>query len=142
MSSNPPSPSPTTKEAHLSGKGAKNIEVKIINVPRIKVVVSKIYENNLLAAQNSNYRPRETTGDRGSQTTGGSEEEGGDEPESGNSSGDLTVGDVIYEKEIDTRLLPRSSTSNINRIINLDITDKLPEFKGIYHVMIRSTKNY
>jgi len=130
------------KGVYLSGKGAKNIEVKITNVPRIKVVVSKIYENNLLAAQNSNYRPQETSGNSRSQTGGESDGEGGDEPESNNSSGDLTVGDVIYEKEIDTRSLPRSSTSNINRILNLDIADKLPEFKGIYHVMIRSTKNY
>lgn len=129
------------KGVYLSGKGAKNIEVKIINVPRIKVVVSKIYENNLLAAPNSGYRPQETT-TGGRQTAGNSGDEGGDESESNNSSGDLTVGDVIYEKEIDTRLLPRSSTSNINRILNLDIADRLPEFKGIYHVMIRSTKNY
>ncbi len=50
------------KGVYLSGKGAKNIEVKIVNVPRVKVVISKIYENNLLTAQQSNYRPSETTG--------------------------------------------------------------------------------
>ena len=49
------------KGVYLSAKGAKNIEVRIINVPRVKVVVSKIYENNLLMAQHSNYRPHETT---------------------------------------------------------------------------------
>lgn len=125
------------KGVYLSGKGAKNIEVKIINVPRVKIVVSKIYENNLLAAQHSSYRPHETTGDRSATIPDGELEE----PED-NSSDDLTIGDVIYEQEIDTRTLPRSSTSSINRILNLDITDKLPEFKGIYHVMIRSIKDY
>jgi uncharacterized protein YfaS (alpha-2-macroglobulin family) len=130
------------KGVYLSGKGAKNIEVKIINVPRIKVVISKIYENNLLAAPQSGYRPQETTRNTEVQTASESEEEGEDGPVENSSSGDLTVGDVIYEQEMDTRLLPRSSTSNINRILHLDISDKLPEFKGIYHVMIRSTKNY
>jgi alpha-2-macroglobulin len=38
--------------------------------------------------------------------------------------------------------LPRSATSSVNRILNLDISDKLPEFKGIYHIMIRSAKDY
>jgi alpha-2-macroglobulin len=127
------------KGVYLSGKGAKNIEVKIVNVPRVKVIISKIYENNLLAAQNTNYRPHETTGS-GDNT--GTDESDNDEPYADNSSDDLTLGDVIYEQEIDTRSLPRSSTSSINHILNLDITDKLPEFKGIYHVMIRSTKNY
>ena len=132
------------KGVYLSGKGAKNIEVRIINVPRVKVVVSKIYENNLLMAQHSNYRPRETS----STTESGSisldrkamTEEGpvNYEPDDDN----LTLGDVIYEREIDTRTLPRSATSSVNRILNLDISDKLPEFKGIYHIMIRSAKDY
>jgi len=132
------------KGVYLSGKGTKNIEIKIVNVPRIKVVISKIYENNLLAAPQSNYRPRETKGTGETQTVSRSDDEGegDDESVSSSSSDDLTIGDVIYEQEMDTRMLPRSSTSNINRILNLDITDKLPEFKGIYHVMIRSTKNY
>lgn len=130
------------KGVYLSGKGAKNIEVRIINVPRIKVVVSKIYENNLLAAQHTNYVPQETTQTSDSQTAGASDDEEGDAPGSDNSSGDLQLGDVIYEQVLDTRSLPRSSTSNVNRLLNLDIADKLPEFKGIYHVMIRSTKNY
>jgi uncharacterized protein YfaS (alpha-2-macroglobulin family) len=125
------------KGVYLSGKGAKNIEVRIVNVPRVKVVISKIYENNLLMAQQSNYRPHETTG-----TAAASSDEGDEEVTTNSESDDLTLGDVIYEQEIDTRSLPRSSTSNINHILNLDITDKLPEFKGIYHVMIRSTKNY
>ncbi|HEV3414045.1 MAG TPA: MG2 domain-containing protein [Puia sp.] len=127
------------KGVYLSGKGAKNIEVKIINVPRVKVVVSKIYENNLLMAQRGNYRPHETTGTDNVPTVfEGDDEEGPSSYEPDN----ITLGDVIYEQEIDTRSLPRSSTSSINRILNLDIADKLPEFKGIYHVVIRSVKDY
>jgi hypothetical protein len=132
------------KGVYLSGKGARNIEVKIINVPRIKVIVSKIYENNLLMAQHSNYRPHETTSSSDNDNSSRMASEEGDEegPANFESDDDITLGDVIYEQEIDTRSLPRSSSSSINHILNLDITDKLPEFKGIYHVMIRSVKDY
>ena len=126
------------KGVYLSGKGAKNIEVRIINVPRVKVIVSKIYENNLLMAQHSNYRPHESGGETATST-----EEGDDEEMSSYEPDDrMTLGDVIYEQEVDTRSLPRSSASSVNRILNLDIADKLPEFKGIYHVLIRSLKDY
>ncbi|HEX9511423.1 MAG TPA: MG2 domain-containing protein [Puia sp.] len=135
------------KGIYLSGKGAKNIEVKIINVPKVKVVVSKIYENNLLMAQQYGYSPKETSsGTSGSGSSGGGD---GDGEEGGgryygdyDNSGDLTFGDIVYEQEIDTRSLPKSGNSGSNRLFNLNITDKLPEFKGIYHVMIRSVKNY
>ena len=46
---------------------------------------------------------------------------------------------MIYEKEIDTRLLPKYGSS---RLLHLDMEDKLPDFKGIYHILIRSTKDY
>ena len=130
------------KGVYLSGKGAKNIEVKIVNVPRVTVIVSKIYESNLLAAQHTNYyRPHESKMSSSAETSGGAEE--GDGPAYDNSSSDDEVlGDVIYEQEIDTRSLPRSSNSTVNRLLTFNMTDKLPEFKGIYHVMIRSTKNY
>ena len=134
------------KGIYLSGKGAKNIEMKIINVPKIKVVVSKIYENNLLMAQQYGYSPKETaSGTSGSGSSGG---DGDEEGEGGryygdyDNSGDLTFGDIVYEQEIDTRSLPKSGSSSSNRLFNLNIADKLPEFKGIYHVMIRSVKNY
>jgi hypothetical protein len=131
------------KGVYLSGKGARNIELKIINVPRVKVVISKIYENNLLTAQQVNYRPHETRSSSEPDNSAGQEEsDGGDEAVGDDGSPDLTLGDVIYEQEIDTRTLPRSSTNSINRILNLNIPDKLPEFKGIYHVLIRSTKNF
>ncbi|HUB60801.1 MAG TPA: MG2 domain-containing protein, partial [Puia sp.] len=130
------------KGVYLSGKGAKNIEVKIINVPRVKVVVSKIYENNLLMAQHGNYRPRETATTSESTAAETSDDEEGGTGYETDDDDNVTLGDVIYEQEIDTRSLPRSSTSSVNRILNLDITDKLPEFKGIYHVMIRSVKDY
>jgi alpha-2-macroglobulin len=130
------------KGIYLSGKGAQNIEVKIINVPKIKIVVSKIYENNLLAAGRYGYTPNETpdknkrSGDNGD---GDGEEEGGGGYYGGDNGGDASLGDLVYEQEMETRSLQKNGS---NRLFNFSITDKLPEFKGIYHVMIRSTKDY
>jgi uncharacterized repeat protein (TIGR01451 family) len=122
-----------SKSIYLSKQGAKNIEVRITNVPKIKLVISKIYENNLLTAQHYGYSPKESKG--GAEYASYESDyynEGG--------SNDATMGDVIYEKEMDTHVLPRSGVS---RILNLSqFEDRLPEFKGIYHVMIRSMKDY
>lgn len=123
-----------SKAVYLSKKGGKNIEVQITNVPTVKLVISKIYENNLLMAQRYDYYPKET---KASYTSYSDEDYEGDYYDN---NSDATLGDVIYEKEIDTRSLPKSAGG---RLLNFsDFEDRLPDFKGIYHVMIRSTKDY
>jgi uncharacterized protein YfaS (alpha-2-macroglobulin family) len=120
-----------SKAVYLSRQGNRNVEIRITNVPKIKLVISKIYENNLINAQRYGYYPRE-------KTSGGYEDEG--DYYDDYSSGDITLGDVIYEKEIDTRSLPKSGAG---RLLNFSqFEDRLPEFKGVYHVMIRSTEDY
>ncbi|MBS1918917.1 MAG: alpha-2-macroglobulin family protein [Bacteroidetes bacterium] len=126
-----------SKAVYLSKEGNKNIEVQITNVPKVKLVISKIYENNLLMAQRYGYSPREprntqyaTYGDEG-------DYEGDYYDDYGS---DAQLGDVIFSKEIDTRTLQKSGGG---RLLNFsDFEDRLPDFKGIYHVMIRSTKDY
>jgi len=113
------------KGIYLSGKGEKNIEVRITNVAKVKLIVSKIYENNILSSQRHGYYPQE-------QNSASAGYEDGDISSS-------TAGDVIYEQEVDTRLLPKYGGS---RLLHMDMEDKLPDFKGIYHIMIRSTKDY
>src|SRR6185503_13410881 len=62
----------------------------------------------------------------------------GDYYDEGNS--DITLGDVIYEKEIDTRSLPRSGAG---RLLNFSqFEDRLQDFKGVYHIVIRSAEDY
>lgn len=124
-----------SKGVYLSGKGAQNIEVRIINVPKVKVIVSKIYENNLLMAQRYGYTPKETTRSSG----GEGDEEGGYDYGGYDNGSEAVLGDVIYEQEVDTRSLPKSGN---NRLFNFSIADKMPEFKGIYHIAIRSVKDY
>lgn len=116
------------KAVYLSAQGAKNIEIQLTNVPKIKIVVSKIYENNILTANQSGYYPKESL----SENVENSEEFFED-------AGDATAGDVIYEKEIDAASLPRYGRS---RLLNFNISDRLPDFRGIYHVMVRSTRDY
>jgi uncharacterized protein YfaS (alpha-2-macroglobulin family) len=132
-----------SKAVYLSKKGGKNIEIQITNVPKVKLIISKIYENNLLMAQRYGYYPQETA----RPNYASYDEEGGEEGEGYEGGGyynsyssDALLGDVIYEKEIDARALPRSGGG---RLLNFSqFEDRLPEFKGVYHVVIRSTKDY
>ncbi len=124
-----------SKAIYLSKNGGKNIEVKITNVPKVKLVISKIYENNLLTARQYGYYPSESRASQASYSEyddyyyydsyGGSE---------------FTLGDVIYEKEIDTRSLPKSGGGYILNMAQFE--DRLQDFKGVYHVRIRSMKEY
>ncbi|HEU4634051.1 MAG TPA: MG2 domain-containing protein, partial [Flavisolibacter sp.] len=119
------------KAVYLSKRGGGNIEVRITNTKKIKLVISKIYENNLLMADRYGYYPRERDND--AEFASYEEGEYGDYSE-------VTAGDVVYSKELDTRSLPKSGNG---RILNLSqFEDRLPDAKGIYHVMIRSAEDY
>lgn len=118
-----------SKAVYLSKKGSGNIEVAITNVPKVKLIISKIYENNLLMAERNGYDPKdeEEEAEYASYTEGENDM-------------DTRAGDVVYTKEIDTRSLPKSGA---HRILNISqFEDRLPEAKGIYHIKIRSAKDY
>lgn len=124
-----------SKALYLSKNGGGNIEVRITNTPKVKLIVSKIYENNLLMANRYGYEPKD---DDVPQPEYASYEEEG---YGGYSYADAMAGDVVYSKEIDTRSLPK--TSNGGRLLNLSqLEDRLPDVKGIYHIMVRSTKDF
>lgn len=124
------------KAVYLSSRGSQNIELRVTNIAKIKVIISKIYESNLLQAQRYGYYPAD------SRRPSENEDEEGEERyyyEDYNAGGDLSFGDVIYEKEIETRLLPKYGNS---RLFSFDVEDRLPEFKGIYHIKVRSATQY
>jgi uncharacterized protein YfaS (alpha-2-macroglobulin family) len=122
-----------TKGVYLSKKGGKNIEVQITNTAKVKLVISKIYENNLLMAERYGYSPSENS--EYDYSSYYEDYEGGSKY-----NYDVQLGDVIYSKEIDTRLLKKSGGG---RLLNLsDYEDMLQDFKGIYHISIRSTEDY
>lgn len=115
------------KGVYLSPKGNKNIEVRISSVKKVKVTISKIYENNLIAAQKNGYYISDYDYEY-------YDEEGGN-----NYNTNISFGDIIYEKEIETRTLPRYGNS---RLFTFNFDDKLKDFKGIYHIKVQSTDDY
>lgn len=123
-----------SKAVYLSGNGAKNIELRITGVPKVKVIISKIYESNILMAQRYDYYPQETY-----RKSSDDEDEEGYSYDNYDNGGQVTLGDVIYEKEIETRTLPKYGNS---RLFTFNPEDRLPDHKGIYHIKVRSVDNY
>jgi uncharacterized protein YfaS (alpha-2-macroglobulin family) len=118
------------KAVYLSKQGSGNIEVLITNTPKLKLIISRIYENNLMMAHRYGYEPpNENRYDHYE----GYEDENSQYMET-------VAGDVIYTREIDTRSLPKSGNG---RLLNVSqFTDRLSDTKGIYHVSLRSDKDY
>lgn len=112
------------KAMYLSTQGGKNIGVKLANVPRVEVIVEKIYENNLLAYT------------RNGKQYGGDYDEATDQY---NSWEDYPTtedyGDVVLKRVVDVRTLPKSGGIHL---LNLDFQDKL-QGKGLYVVRVVST---
>lgn len=117
-----------SKGLYLSNQNAKNIEVNIVSIAKVKITISKIYENNLLAADRYGYYPE-----------GIYDEEYDYEYNEDNYGENAVLGDVIYQKTIDTKSLPKHGN---NRLFKFNIEDKLKDLKGIYHVRIQSTEDY
>lgn len=104
------------KGLYLSDKGNKNIGIRIVNVPKVKVTVYKIYENNI---QRFIAKRGYISDNASSYYT--------------NYSG---YGDIILNQEYDTKSLPQT---NGMHVLNLDL-DKANNFKGIYAVKVASTE--
>ncbi|RPD48952.1 alpha-2-macroglobulin family protein [Paracnuella aquatica] len=118
----------SAKAVYLSKRGSGNIEVRITNTPKVRLIISKIYENNLLNAERNGYYPQAGDDDEAEYV---SMQENYIDP---------TAGDILFNKIIDTRTLPNSGNG---KLLNLkDFEDRLPDVKGIYHVMVRSTEEY
>jgi uncharacterized protein YfaS (alpha-2-macroglobulin family) len=120
-----------SKAVYLSKSGGGNIEVHITNVPKVKLIISKIYENNLLMAQRSGYYPADPENEEARYAL---------YEDDGNEYSEATAGDIIYTKELDTRSLPKSGGGYILNVSQFE--DLLPDTKGIYHVSLRSVKEY
>lgn len=123
------------KAVYLGSKGAKNIEAQITSVPKVRVIISKIYENNLLHSSRYGYSPDGIYDNAGDEEYYEEDYYGGDYY----SGGESKLGDVILDKVYDTKTLPRNGS---NRLFKFDFEDKLKDLKGIYHIRIQSTTQY
>ena len=116
-------------EFYVSGKGSRNIDVSIINVPNVNVRIIKIYENNLV----SFLRSYNDYGYRGY------DDYYYDDYYYGSSVNADDLGDVVFEKEISVNNLPQRG---INRVLSLDFEDKLGQYPGIYLIEVRDSESY
>lgn len=106
------------KGVYLSNKGYKNVGIRIYGVPKVNIKIYKIYENNLLYFfrnnGNSNY-----------------------DNESYDYHQKDIHGDVILDKDIETKTLPMVEDF---RVLHLDM-DNFTNNKGIFSVKVTSTEN-
>ncbi|MEO9852572.1 MAG: MG2 domain-containing protein [Reichenbachiella sp.] len=106
---------------YLSKKGAQNLAVKIISVEKVRISITKLYENNVLAFMRDQQYDYETD-------------------EYGYNFYNLNMmGDVIYEQEVLTKTLPKNKGY---RVLNLDIEDKIKNYNGMYAIKVTSDEEY
>jgi len=119
-----------TKAEYLSANGLKNIEVRIVSVPTVKVIIKKVYKNNLLSYLSSrNYNEGYSEGEY--------EDEYYYYDYGPKDVGDM--GDIVYEKELSTTSLLES---NGGRLFKLDFKDILSNHQGIFVLEIYSKEDY
>lgn len=117
-----------TKGVYLASSGNKNILVDIAGIETVKITVSKIYESNLTALNKYGYYPSDNNNEYDDYYY-----------EDAYRDNKATLGDIIYEKEVNTKDLAKHGNA---RLFNFNIADNLQDFKGIYHIKISSTKDY
>lgn len=117
------------KAFYLSANGFKNIEAKITSVDKVKVIISKVFENNLISSRSS---------DSWFNTSENYYDNYYDDyyyDDYYYNSSDQVLKDVIFEKTYKASDFPKVGG---NSLFKLDFADKLKDYKGIYHIDIRS----
>jgi len=112
------------KGVYLGGKGNRKIALQIINIPKVKVVVYKIYDNNILAFMHSNRYSEWYDSNSGSNFE----------------YSDYEIerfGTKIMDQELNVDNLPRKEGMSL---FSMDFNDELP-YKGIYLITARSSEN-
>ncbi|GAB3733341.1 alpha-2-macroglobulin family protein [Spirosoma lituiforme] len=127
----------TKKALYLSSKGAQNIGLNIVNVPKIQVKIAKVYENNILHYLRANRYEEYKEKANGEWGPSGSFTYSDDE------AGDLS--DVLVSKTVETADLPKVRGVSA---LNLALPDQNTAFrepplrdrplKGVYLVSVTS----
>ena len=120
------------KGIYLSSAGSKNLAVSIVNVPKVRVTVKKVYENNIVHFMRSNrYHSYEDYY---------YDEEGEEGGYSGYQYSDYNTAnysDVVFDQWYETKNLPKQ---NGVYLLNLSLDDER-KYKGIYLVNVSSTSD-
>lgn len=115
------------KGLYLSSKGARNIGLNIVNVPKVQVKIAKVYENNLLNYFRTNRYEDYKENANGEWGPSGSFNYSDDE------QGDLS--DVLVKKTVETADLPKVRGVSA---LNLALPDQNNTFRGVYLVSVDS----
>jgi len=113
------------KAEYLGAKGSHNVSITLAKTDKVKVTIYKIFQNNIYAFKSKGY-------------------DYGYEDEYDKATDNYTyhdyqyyntedVGEVIFEKNYKTNDLKDYGHA---KLLNIDFTDKLKEFKGIYVVKV------
>lgn len=113
----------STNGMFLSTKGNRNITLDIVSIPKVKVTIYKIYENNI-----EHFLRRGTSY--------GYDYDEEDDYHSYNYYNTERYGDEVFSKEYETAKLPKN---NAVSILNLDFRDKIKSYDGTYIVKVEST---
>ena len=115
------------KAIYLSSKGGRNIGLNVVNVPKVKVTIAKVYENNILQfLKNGRYEDYSETGDG---------EYGPSGSYSYNSDSEDQYSDVLVDKTVETTDLPKIRGVSA---LNVSLPDQPNNFRGIYLVTVGS----
>ena len=120
------------KALYLSSKGAQNIGLNIVNVPKVQVKIAKVYENNILNYLRANRYEEYKEKANGEWGPSGSFNYSDDE------AGDLS--DVLVNKTVETADLPKVRGVSA---LNLALPDHNNTFRehplrGVYLVSVSS----
>jgi uncharacterized protein YfaS (alpha-2-macroglobulin family) len=120
------------KALYLSSKGARNIGLNIVNVPKVQVKIAKVYENNLLNYFRTNRYEDYKENANGEWGPSGSFNYSDDE------QGDLS--DVLVKKTVETADLPKVRGVSA---LNLSLPEAIQpgqnnNFRGVYLVSVDS----
>ncbi len=119
------------KSVYLSAKGNRNVAVNIVNIPKVNVKISKIYENNILQFlrtnryKDYNYDSEDDEGTESNSYTYYEDAEG-------------NLSDVIVNKTIETENLPKANGVSA---LNLSLPNQ-DNVKGVYLVNLNSNDEY
>lgn len=115
------------KAVYLSSKGNKNVGVNIVNMPKVSVKISRLYENNILQ-YTSRYRYQDyyEEGEGSGNSYTYSDDEG-------------LLSDVIVNKVVETENLPKVRGISV---LNLNLPTAENGLRGIYLVSVQSPDEY
>ncbi len=114
---------------YLTSKGEKNVGIKIINIPEVKVEVYKIYENNLLEFFRRGGYSYYNYSEENSYYDYGYDYSYINYPD---------YGDLVFSKLYDYKDIQKKEGNSILRLH----FDEIAKWKGVYAVVVSSTKDY